>query len=67
MYSNKFKELLLNFISNDNKIIIGTIFYDYYEWLDEFRLNPNIELIEVTLENRNEIPRIIINKIIKPL
>jgi nucleoside-triphosphatase len=63
MYSDSFKRILLNYIDSDNRVVIGTIFYDSYEWIDDFKKNPNVELMEVTLENRDDIPKMVLDKV----
>lgn len=63
MYSSKFKDILLNYVNDNNKIVVGTIFYDSYEWIDDFKKNPNVELIEITLENRDNIPKMLLDKV----
>jgi nucleoside-triphosphatase len=63
MYSERFKHILLDYIDSNNKVVIGTIFYDSYEWIDDFKKNPNVELMEVTLENRDDIPKMVLDKV----
>ena len=55
LFFNKYKELLIRLL-NSNKPIIGTIFMDSYDWLDDFKKNDNVTLIEITKENRNSLP-----------
>jgi nucleoside-triphosphatase len=55
MYSDKYKELLLH-LSDTNHPTIGTIFYQSYPWIGEFKTRKNIKLIELTQENRDNIP-----------
>jgi nucleoside-triphosphatase len=55
MYSEKYKELLLQLV--DLKYpTIGTIFYHSHPWIDDLKASNNIKLIELTLENRDNIP-----------
>ena len=64
LFSNKYKELLLKIASTDRKII-GTAFYDSYDWLDDFKKLDNVELIEINEMNRNDIPMEVVEKISK--
>jgi len=52
LYSEKYKELLMKVLKSD-KTLIGTIFFDSHPWIDEFKKNNEIELIELTMENRD--------------
>lgn len=38
---------------NSKKPVIGTIYMNSYEWLDDFKKNEGIKLIELTMENRD--------------
>lgn len=55
LFSIKYKELLINLLNCD-KPIIGTIFMNSYEWLDDFKQQENVNLIEITFDNRDSIP-----------
>ena len=55
LFSEKYKELLIQLLDCD-KPIIGTIFMNSYEWLDDFKKQENVNLIEVTIENRDSLP-----------
>ena len=55
LFSTKYKELLIGLL-NCHKPIIGTIYMNSYPWLDDFKKQENVELIEITLENRDELP-----------
>lgn len=55
LFSEKYKELLIQLLDCD-KPIIGTIFMNSYEWLDDFKKKANVNLIEVTIENRDSLP-----------
>ena len=55
LFSEKYKELLIHLLDCD-KPIIGTIFMNSYEWLDGFKKQENVNLIEITFENRNSLP-----------
>jgi nucleoside-triphosphatase len=54
MHSESFKEMLIQLL-NSGKTIIGTIFYESYPWIDEFKLKDGVNLIELTYENRENI------------
>ena len=62
LYSEEYKRLLLELLNTD-KPVIGTIFKNSYPWLDEFKKQDGIELIEVTLDNRDLLPYQIVSKI----
>lgn len=64
LFSDKYKELLIRLL-NCNKPIIGTIFMNSYEWLDEFKKNDNVDLIEITFENRNSLPLQLVKMVTK--
>ena len=64
LFSDKYKELLLKIASTDKKII-GTAFYESYDWLDDFKKLDNVELIEIDEMNRNDIPMEVVEKISK--
>ena len=64
LFSNKFKDLLIQLL-DCNKPIIGTIFMNSYEWLDDFKKKENVNIIEITLENRNELPLQIVGMLSK--
>lgn len=58
--SAKYRELLMKLLAS-NKPVIGAIFKNPHEWLDEFKKNDNIKIIELTLENRDTIPMEIVD------
>lgn len=64
LFSDKYKELLLKIASTDKKIV-GTAFYESYDWLDDFKKLDNVELIEIDEMNRNDIPMEVVEKISK--
>ena len=64
LFSNEYKELLLRMLSID-KPVIGTAFYANYDWLDEFKKNKQIKLIEINENNRNIIPLQIVEEVSK--
>ena len=53
--SMEYRELLIKLLKSE-KIVIGTIFLNPSEWLDDFKKMDGLELVNVSLENRNEIP-----------
>ena len=63
LFSEKYKDILMELI-NSNKVI-GTIFYDTYPWIDEFKKLPQNTLIPLTKENRDEMPLRVLRKITK--
>ena len=64
LFSDKYKELLLKIASTDKKIV-GTAFYESYDWLDDFKKLDNVELIEIDEMNRNDMPMEVVEKISK--
>ncbi|MBR3613693.1 MAG: nucleoside-triphosphatase [Clostridia bacterium] len=64
LFSEEFKELLYELL-NTSKIVLGTIFYLSHDWLDKFKKEINVNLIEITLENRDKIPLEIIEMVTK--
>lgn len=63
LFSNKYKQFLMELVNS--KKVIGTIFYDSYPWIDEFKKLPQNTLLNLTMENRNEIPLQVIKAITK--
>lgn len=55
LFSEKYKALLISLLNCD-KPIIGTIFMNSYEWLDDFKKQKNVNLIEITFDNRDSLP-----------
>ncbi|MEE3344273.1 MAG: nucleoside-triphosphatase [Bacilli bacterium] len=55
LFSEKYKALLISLLNCD-KPIIGTIFMNPYEWLDDFKKQKNVNLIEITFDNRDSLP-----------
>ena len=64
LFSEKYKELLIQLL-NCEKTIIGTIFMDSYEWLDDFKKKDNVNLIEITFDNRDSLPIQLVEKLSK--
>lgn len=64
LFSSEYKDLLINLLKS-NKQVIGTIYMNNYEWLDDFKKKDGIELIEITLENRDKLPLQIVEKVTK--
>ena len=64
LFSEEYKKLLLELLKS-RKQVIGTIFMNSYEWLDDFKKQEGIELIEVTFENRDTIPLQVVEMITK--
>lgn len=67
LYSNEFKKAVLEALNSD-RIVLGTIHYRAKTaFTDAIRRREDIDLIEVTYNNRNELPKIIIEKILEKL
>lgn len=62
LFSNEYKRILIELLKS-NKPVIGTIFMNSYEWLDDFKKKDGIELIEITIDNRNQLPLQIVEKV----
>jgi nucleoside-triphosphatase len=62
IHSEKFKALLESIIKKPC-IVIGTIYYRDFPWIDEFKKSEEIEVIELSLENRNDIPGRVLAKL----
>lgn len=65
LHSQRFKNRLMELL-NEDVTVIGTIYYESYPWVDDFKKMPQIELVEVTLENRNDIPEVVLAKLNQP-
>ena len=50
-------------LCDNNTNFIGTIVYDDEEWAREFKTHPNVTIVEVTLENREDLAEILIEMI----
>ena len=55
LFSEEYKKLLLDLLTS-KKQVIGTIFMNPYDWLDDFKKKEGVNLIEITLENRDLLP-----------
>ena len=64
LFSEKYKELLLKLLEC-KKTVIGTIFMDSYDWLDDFKKKDNVNLIEITFENRDMLPLQLVQNLTK--
>ena len=60
--SMEYRKLLISLLKS-KKPVIGTIFMNPSEWLDDFKKMDGLELINITLDNRNEIPLEIVEKV----
>lgn len=55
MYSKAYQDMLIQ-IAESGKTAVGTIYQGPYPWIDEFKKHKNVELIELSLENRDWLP-----------
>ena len=62
MLSNEFKDLLCYTMMKEN-VILGTIFYKDYPWIDEFKSRFSLNLILLDCNNRENIHTEIANEI----
>lgn len=55
LYSKRFKELVRHYLNSTNNFIgtISSVYED--ELIDEIKANPSIEIINITLENRDQL------------
>lgn len=60
--SMEYRELLISLLKS-KKPVIGTIFMNPSEWLDDFKKMDGLELANITLDNRNKIPLEIVEKV----
>ncbi len=61
LLSEDFKQELINIISDKNQVI-GTVFYGNHPWIDKFKNQEEIELVEITFGNRDELPSQIVSR-----
>ena len=55
MFSESFKKVLIETIERPNPII-GAIVLKAHPWIDEFKKREEVLLVEITLDNRDELP-----------
>lgn len=58
--SQDFRDMLLQ-LADKNCNAFGTIFYESFPWIDDFKLHKNVQLIELNIENRDNIVYDLIN------
>lgn len=63
LFSDEYKKILLQMLSI-NKPIIGTVFFTSHEWLDGFKKNKEVNMIEINEKNRNQVPIDIVTTIL---
>lgn len=64
--SLEFQNQVLKALNGDIPIL-GVIKLDSNGWVDQIRNHPSVNLITVTIENRNELPNILYEKLTKEL
>lgn len=64
LFSNDYKQLLIKLLKS-SKPIVGTIYMNSYEWLDDFKKMDGIKLIEINLDNRDGLPLQIVDMLTK--
>lgn len=62
LFSESFKAVLNKALSSD-KVILGTIFFKPHNEVDVYKKHPNVNLIELTKQNRDIIPYEIANNL----
>lgn len=60
-FSEKFKQAAKNALDSPN-LVIGTITFGGSDFIQQVKQRDDIEIIEVTLENRNQLPDLILDK-----
>jgi nucleoside-triphosphatase len=63
MYSEAFKENLIQ-LADSRKLVIGTVFYEEYPWIDDLKTRKDVDMIEITKENRDTIAEQIMSLIL---
>jgi nucleoside-triphosphatase len=64
LFSEEYKKLLIELLKS-KKQVVGTIFMNPYEWLDDFKKMNGVELIEISIENRDSLPLQIVDMLTK--
>ena len=64
LFSERYKELLMQLL-DCKKPVIGTIFMNSYEWLDDFKKSDKVNLIEITFDNRDILPLQLVESVSK--
>ncbi len=59
-YSESFKRQVIEVLSGPCTVI-GTVFFDEHPWIDEFKLRDEVNIIEITKENRDKLPSEIVS------
>jgi len=65
IFSELFKQTLEEVLELSNPII-GAVFFDKYPWIDEFKLRKEIKVVEITVENRDDMPEQLIKTLMAP-
>lgn len=63
LYSNRFKEVLLHCFDSDQSVV-ATVMSRSHPFADKLKSRNDVDLLKVTLENRNQLASKIIDKII---
>ena len=61
-FSKKFIDAVIQALDSNN-IVIGTITFGGNDFILDVKKRSDIEIIEVTLENRNSLPQLILEKV----
>ena len=61
-FSASFKETVINVLDALN-VVIGTITFGGGDFIQKIKKREDIEIIEVTMENRNSLPEVILSKV----
>ena len=64
LFSERYKEFLLQLL-DCYKPVVGAIFMNSYEWLDDFKKKNNVNLTEITFENRDKLPLQVVEMLTK--
>lgn len=61
-FSQKFRDAAINALDSQN-LVIGTITLGGTDFIQQVKSRPDLELLEVTLENRNKLPHLILERV----
>jgi len=66
LYSAKFRQVVMQ-ILNSNLLFLGTIVYTPHPWADQIKKRKDVEIVEVTPENRDQLVQEITQKLTVPI
>jgi len=66
-FSEKYIKAMEELIDDENKLLIATISQKGEGFMSQIKKHPNVELLEITRQNRDQVPQILFSKIEKLL